>query len=123
MHFAPLIDKCKAKVEGWILKKLSMAGRAELIKTVIHNTLSFWAMTFKLLVSIVKEIKRLSANFLWNDKLHAWKWEDICKTKEGGLGIRRISDISEAAGIRLFWRLSTTVSLWAKWMFNKYLGN
>ena len=58
-HFAPLIDKCRSRVEGWMLKKLSFAGIVELIKTVLHNTLSYWALSFKLPESVIKELERL----------------------------------------------------------------
>jgi len=121
-HFTPLIDKCRSKVEGWMLQKLSMAGRAELIKSVLHNTLSYWALSFKFPNSVIKEFERLFSKFSWNDKMHAWNWMDICKTKkEGGLGIRRLSDINYASGIRLFWRLCTSNTLWANWMVSNYL--
>jgi len=45
-HFAPLIDKCRFRVEGWMLQKLSIAGRAELIKSMVNNILSHWALSF-----------------------------------------------------------------------------
>jgi len=49
--------------------------------------------------------------------MHAWNWSEICRTKkEGVLGLRKITDVSEAAGIQLFWRLCTSNSLWALWM-------
>lgn len=38
--FAPLVNKCRRAMEGWATKLLSMAGRAELIRTVIHNIIS-----------------------------------------------------------------------------------
>ena len=52
--------------------------------------------------------------------MHGWKWESICRPKnEGGLGIRRVADINKASGIRLVWRLCT--SLWAKRMQENYM--
>jgi len=56
--------------------------------------------------------------------MHAWNWSDICKLKqEGGRGIIRIGDINSAAGIRLFWRVNTYHSFWARWMKERYLKN
>ena len=37
-YFVPLLDKYRSLVEGCMLKKLSSAGRVELIRTVLHNT-------------------------------------------------------------------------------------
>jgi len=35
--------------------------------------------------------------------MHAWGWNALCKPKEeGGVELRRIQDISQAAGIKLF---------------------
>ena len=34
--------------------------------------------------------------------MHTWNWPDIYKKRKGGLAIRRIADINEVAGIRLF---------------------
>jgi len=42
---------------------LSAAGRAELIKCVLHNIVSFWMYTFKLSDSILKELERIFSNF------------------------------------------------------------
>jgi len=47
-----------------MLQKLSFEGRAEWIKIVVHRTFSYWALSFKLSVSVIKEIERLSSNFL-----------------------------------------------------------
>jgi len=56
--------------------------------------------------------------------MHAWSWSEVCKPKTGGgLGIRRLTDVSVAAGIRLFWRLSTSNTLWASWMSMRYIKN
>jgi len=40
-YFAPLIDKCRFRVEGWMLQKLSFTGRAEFIKSVAQYTVLF----------------------------------------------------------------------------------
>jgi len=45
----------------------------------------------------------------------------MCAPKcEGGLGIRRLQDISAAAGVKLVWRCCNTNSIWAKWMRDQY---
>ena len=46
----------------------------------------------------------------------------MCKPKrEGGLGLRKVQDITNAAGIKLVWGLFTSNSLWARWMYQKYV--
>jgi len=54
--------------------------------------------------------------------MHVWGWQDTCRPKnEGGLGIRRLSDINKATGVRLAWRLCNSNSLWAQWMRDYYM--
>ena len=74
----------------------------ELIKTVLFDTLHYWIQSFKLPLSVIKEMERIFANFLWRKKMHAWAWDKLCMPKEeGGLGIRRIQDLNTAASIKL----------------------
>ena len=121
-YFSPLIDKVRNKIDGWQLNFLSFAGRAELIKGVLHNLLSYWVFSFKFPTSIVKELERIFSNFIWRGKMHAWNWHDICRPKsEGGVGIRNIKDINDTSGIRLVWRLYTSNALWSRWMRENYL--
>jgi len=77
----------RGRIDGWINRSLSIAGRAELMKSVLHNMLAYWVCSYKIPNTVVRELERLFTNFLWN-KMHAWGWSDICKTKAlGGLGI------------------------------------
>jgi len=40
-HFSSLIDKMRTRIDGWMVKSLSAAGRAELIRSVLHNILAY----------------------------------------------------------------------------------
>jgi len=81
-NFSGLIDKCKSKVEGWMSSNLSFASRVELIKTGIFGTFQYLIHSFQFLDSVMKEIERFFAQFLWRGKMHAWAWEKLCKPKE-----------------------------------------
>jgi mannosylglycoprotein endo-beta-mannosidase len=121
-NYLPLLDKLRAKFEGWMVHSLNFAGRLELIKTVIYGTISYWYLTYKFPISISKEIERICANFLWKGHLHSMRWEDVCKTKrEGGFGLRSIQNLCDAAGVKKIWRLLNGNSMWSEWMLNKYL--
>lgn len=45
-------------------------------------------------------------------------WEDVCKPKlEGGLGIRKLREMSTVFALGLIWRLfSLSGSLWVAWV-------
>lgn len=71
---------------------------------VIHNMISYWSLSFKLPASI-NYIEHLCSFFLYNHKLHVESQTSICRPRvEGGLGIRKMTDINKAVGARLFWR-------------------
>ena len=54
-HFSSLIDKVRSKVDAWQLALLSFTERSELIKSVLHNTVSYWIFSFKFPNSVFRE--------------------------------------------------------------------
>ena len=68
-HFFPLINKVRGRIEGWELNSVSFAGRTEMVKCVLHNVVSYWAFSFKLPNTVLRELERLFSNFIWNNKM------------------------------------------------------
>ncbi|KAK1293951.1 hypothetical protein QJS10_CPA16g00322 [Acorus calamus] len=106
-------------------KSLSMAGRLELILSVLTSYHFFWSSAFTVPKGVIKEMNR---HFLWQGsyserKMHHVNWVEVCKPKlEGGLGLTRISDWNCAfCGVRLWELASNTPSMWADWIRNYYL--
>ncbi|VFQ98258.1 unnamed protein product [Cuscuta campestris] len=77
--------------------------------------------------SIIKSLHMKMANFLWGfkngkPKYHWSQWKNICvPTAEGGLGLRSLEDIQDAYSIKLWWKVQTDTTKWAKFMRAKYL--
>ena len=69
-HYATLLDATRNKVDGWSLNLLSFPGRIELIKSVLHNLLSYWVLTFRIPSTVIKELENIYAKFLWNGRMH-----------------------------------------------------
>lgn len=123
-NFLPLIDKLRAKVDGWSAHMLNFEGRIQFIRSVLFSYLTYWYQTFNFPYFIAKEIERIMANFLWKGKMKSMSWVDICRPKSGGFGIRRVKDMCIASGLKMIWRLHNSESLWACWMKHRYLkGN
>ena len=123
-NFGCLFDKLRSKIEGWMTRVLSFAGRVELAKSVLLSSLNYWIQTFRLPFSVIRDLERLISNFIWKGGMHACSWDTLCKPKnEGGVGLRKVKDMTNAAGVKLLWRLVTSDCLWAKWMRDKYLAH
>ena len=93
IQWYPLIDKIMARINSWTAKKLSYAGRTQLIKTVLFGVQSYWAQLFIILAKIIKVIEGLCRSYLWSGVGYVTKkaliaWEKVCCPKsEGGIGL------------------------------------
>ncbi|PKI63786.1 hypothetical protein CRG98_015770 [Punica granatum] len=61
----PLIERITARIEGWAHKKLSYAGRLQLIKSVIHSLANLWCAAFILPKKVTRAVERKCRAFLW----------------------------------------------------------
>ncbi|XXG76899.1 hypothetical protein AAC387_Pa08g1162 [Persea americana] len=125
-HFLPLLDAVQSKLSTWKAKNLSFAGRLILIKHVISSLPIHLAAIIPLPASICNENERKMRLFLWsgnapNHKINYVSWATVTLPKvEGGLGIRKLSDVNTASFIKLGWQASTSNSLWSIWFENRY---
>ncbi|CAN1297431.1 LINE-1 reverse transcriptase homolog [Linum perenne] len=119
-----LLDKITNRVTDWKAKKLSYAGKLQLIDSVVTGTLNYWMSSFILPTELIKDVEMICNKFLWG-KLDGGKskvaWEQIAKPKkEGGVGIRDFRSWNVAAVIKHLWQLLLCAgSLWVAWV-NKY---
>ena len=54
-----------ARINSWTAKKLSYAGRAQLVKTVLFGVQAYWAQLFIIPAKIIKLIEGLCRSYLW----------------------------------------------------------
>ncbi|KAJ0572336.1 putative reverse transcriptase zinc-binding domain-containing protein [Helianthus annuus] len=118
-----LVDRLEKRVDNWMTKSLSFAGRLQLINSVLSAMHIYWASVFMLPIRIVKDIEKRMRNFLWSGGSNQVSkpkvaWKSVCLPKfEGGLGIRNISDVNKALLTNHIWSLITKrESLWVKWI-------
>ncbi|XXG84671.1 hypothetical protein AAC387_Pa10g2137 [Persea americana] len=125
-HFLPLLDVVHSKLSAWKANTLSFAGRLILIKHVISSLPIHLATIIPLLASTCNEIESKTRLFLWSGnahhrKIHYVSWATVTLPKaEGGLGIRKISEVNTASFIKLGWHASTANSFWSIWFKNRY---
>ncbi|GKA67000.1 hypothetical protein Tco_0766808 [Tanacetum coccineum] len=118
-----LVDRVQLRISDWKNKSLSIAGRLQLIQSVLGSMHIYWASVFMLSSNVLLNIKQLMRQFLWSHGKSGKSkskvtWEVVCLPKdEGGLGIRRLEYFNYALMSSLIWKLLTLKeSLWVKWI-------
>ncbi|XP_043717944.1 uncharacterized protein LOC122665876 [Telopea speciosissima] len=118
----PLVDQFKSRLASWKGRLLSMAGRVELVRTVmgsipVHNfSVYLWP------VDTIEVMERWIRNFIWTgdadcSKAITVRWDSLCKPKkEGGLGVRRLRDLNLALIAKLAWTIYTDQSTFATFL-------
>lgn len=119
-----LVQKLCARIEKWTCRFLSIAGRLQLLKSVLFAIQGFWAMYLFLPQGVLKKIQSYLTNFLWSGSIlyaanHKVSWEACClPIQEGGLGIRNVVTWNAAAILFQLWRVihPTNNSVWLQWL-------
>jgi ribonuclease HI len=121
-HLQPIADKIKAKLSSWKAYFLSMAGRMQLIKSVIQGMMMYSISVYSWPSSLIKDLEKWIRNFLWSGDVNKRKlvtvaWHKVCTPfHEGGLGIRSLSKVNEAANLKTCWELFQSEMQWAKFL-------
>lgn len=125
--FNDLVGKIEGLLVGWRSKLHSFAGKIMLIKLVILFIPNYVMAGSKVPTAVLRKIKTLMRNFLWNHdhdkrKMHLIDWDQISKPKEeGGLGIFRLADLRKALMCKnLFQLLSLKDQVWVQWIYSSY---
>ncbi|GJW42637.1 hypothetical protein Tco_0071436 [Tanacetum coccineum] len=92
-----LLEKVQIRVDDWKNKSLSIAGRLQLVNSILGSLHVFWASVFMLPTRILLDIEQIMRGFLW------------CQGKLGG-GKAKVA-------WNVVWKLlSRKESLWVEWI-------
>lgn len=106
-----IIQRIDTKLAGWKATMLSNAGKLLLVKTILQSMAIYCALIFKVPVAISEKIDQICNRFLWTRNSETRKftlvaWKTVCKSKRlGGLGLRRVKQLSKALRGKLAWRM------------------
>lgn len=127
--FAGILDRIKARLEGWKARYLSLAGRQVLAQSVLNSIPYYTMQTARLPLGLCDNIDKRIRQFIWGGttkerSCNLVNWSTVTQPKKnGGLGIRCTRDMNKAFMTKLGWRLlNEENSLWAKVLTDKYMG-
>lgn len=67
-HCMSLVNKVKQRLSTWKQNFLSIAGRVELVRSVLVSLSIYWTSAFLIPRKVLKEIESLMAQFVWGAK-------------------------------------------------------
>ncbi|KAM7517189.1 hypothetical protein LguiA_006772 [Lonicera macranthoides] len=110
-YLLPLYDAILAKMDGWKGRLLSIAGRLQLVQSVIFNKLLYSFAVYKWPSSLLRKLEQAVRNFIWTGdctkrKLVGPSIENMCKPyEEGGYGLRSLKAMNRAALVKTAWQM------------------
>jgi hypothetical protein len=110
VHLQYIQDKAKAKLAGWQGKLVNVAGRRELVRSVLSSMPVYLLTVIKVPKKFIKELDKLRRRFLWagDGDLTGGKckvaWPKVCTPQPyGGLGIKHLDHFSQLLRLRWLW--------------------
>jgi len=88
VHFQPIADKIKTELASRKTSLLSMAGRVQMVKSVIDNMFLHAMEVYSWPISFLKEIERWIKNFIWSGDTEEKNEVDYSLLEEGLLRSR-----------------------------------
>ena len=98
MQWYPLIEKIMARITSWTARKLSYAGRAQLVQTVLFGVQAYWAQLFLIPAKVIKVIDSMCRSYLWSGAGKITRkafiaWEKVCRPKNVGDGADKYANM------------------------------
>ncbi|KAL6127132.1 hypothetical protein ACLB2K_075175 [Fragaria x ananassa] len=125
-YFHQIVDKIRIKLSSWVSSFLSMAGRLQLIKSVIFSMLVYTFQVYEWPVSVVRKIEVWCRNFLWSGSIDKRgiplvAWKSCCSPiAEGGLGLKQLVLLNRSLLLKRCWEIYTAQSEGCAFIHNRF---
>jgi hypothetical protein len=128
IHFQPIVDRIKVKLATWKGVLLSIMGRIQLVKSIVHGMLVYSFHIYRWPVSLLKRLDRWIKNFIWSGDIHTRKictvaWSQVCLPWDaGGLDLKSTRNINDSLLLLLCWKLCSQTSQWSIMFQERFLS-
>jgi len=127
-YFQSIVDRIKVKLTTWKGVLLSIMGRVQLVKSIVHGMLVYSFHIYRWPVRLLKLLDRWIKNFVWSGDIDTRKictvsWSQVCRPWDaGGLDLKPTRAINEALLLHLSWKLFTQNSDCSKLVQTRFLS-
>jgi len=124
-----IADKIKNKLATWKGRILSIMGRVQLVKSIIHGMLVYSFHVYLWPRRLLRLLDSWIKKFIWSGDVLTRKvctvaWKILCRPwAEGGLDIKPTRLINEALILKLSWNLIAKDTQWANLFKRRYFSN
>jgi len=129
IYFQAIVDRIKAKFATWKGSLLSIMGRVQLVKSIIHGMLVYSFHIYMWPKRLLHQLDSWIKNFIWSGDINTRKvctvsWKIMCRSwAAGGLDIKPTHLINESLMLHLAWQFSAGTSNWAALLRQRFLKN
>jgi hypothetical protein len=129
IHFRMITDRIKNKLATWKGRILSVMGRVQLVKSIIHGMLVYSFHVYLWPRRLLRLLDSWIIFFIWSGDVLTKKvctvaWNVMCRPwAEGGLDIKPTRLINEALIMKLSWDLIATESQWSILFKKRFFSN
>ncbi|XP_019245984.1 PREDICTED: uncharacterized protein LOC109225688 [Nicotiana attenuata] len=127
-QWQPLIEKMVARISSWTAKKLSYAGRIQLVQSVLFGIQAYWSQLFLIPSKVLKTIEAYCRSYIWSrvntiTRRSLVAWEKMCTPKSvGGLNLINLKLWNKAVAAKNYWDLANKEDkMWIKWIHAYYI--
>jgi len=129
VYFQSTTDKIKSKLSTWKGMVLSIMGRIQLVKSIIHGMLVYSFHVYMWPCHLLKLLDSWLKNFIWSGdiltkKVYTVSWKVLCQPWSlGGLDVKPYRLINESLMLKLAWKLNSSDSQWSILCRHRFLCN
>lgn len=116
-----LLAELRGILTRWSAKKLSYAGRTQLIDWVFQGKFSYLIQSSIIPQATLDAIQTITYQFIWGSQKEV-AWRTMVKTKkQGGMGVRDYKTSQMAAIVGRACRMWERKGIWSSWMCRRYI--